>query len=109
MLAYAQEVTADATASRDKVIKEIADKQEAAKLARMGMDGEAVTLQLGSENLVQVGADMKFDEDALEAQAFLEKQFPADYPKERAPKPAPAPPSEEEAEQTKQKELLQYA
>lgn len=75
----------------------------------MGMEGEAVTLQLGSENLVQVGADMHFDADALEAQAYLERQFPGDYPKEQVPKKAPTPPSEEEVEQKKQKELLQYA
>lgn len=49
------------------MLKDIADKEETAKLRRMGMEGEPVTLQLSAENLLQVGADLRFDEDILEA------------------------------------------
>lgn len=73
MLAYAQQVSEEATESRDQVVKQIAEKEERAKLSRMGMEGEPVTLQLSSENLLQVGANLHFDADALEAQAFLER------------------------------------
>jgi hypothetical protein len=44
LLAYAQEVTAEATESRDQVVQDIAEKADRAKLARMGMEGEPVTL-----------------------------------------------------------------
>lgn len=44
MLAYAQQVTEEATESRDKIVNEIAEKEEKKKLARMGMEGEPVTL-----------------------------------------------------------------
>ena len=72
MAAYAQQVAEEATESRDQVLREIAAKKEQAALARMGMEGEPVTLQLSSENLLQLGADIKFDADVLEAQAYLE-------------------------------------
>jgi hypothetical protein len=52
LLSYAQDVSAAATESRDAVLKEIADKEETAKLRRMGMEGEPVTLQLSAENLL---------------------------------------------------------
>jgi len=44
LLAYAQEVTQAATDSRDQVLNEIKEKEETAKLRRMGMEGEPVTL-----------------------------------------------------------------
>lgn len=89
MVAYAQRVTEEATASRDQVLQEITEKKEKAALAKMGMEGEPVTLQLSSENLLQIGADIKFDADALEAQAYLESRFPDEYPREQAKQQAP--------------------
>lgn len=50
---------------------------------------------------------MHFDADALEAQAYLETQFPDDFPQERKAKKAPTPPTPEEIEQKKRKEVLQ--
>lgn len=52
LLAYAQQVTEEATESRDQVVNEMAEKKERDKLSRMGMEGEPVTLQLSSENLL---------------------------------------------------------
>ena len=93
------------------MLKDIADKEERAKLSRMGMEGEPVTLQLSSENLLQVKADVRFDEDVLEAQSFLEEQFPADFPKDVDPqaRKGPPPPTAEEIEKQKQQEFLRYA
>ena len=109
MVAYAQRVAAEATESRDQVLQGIAAKKEAAALAKMGMEGEPVTLQLSSENLLQIGADIKFDADALEAQAYLEQQFPDEYPREQVKQQAPPQPSEAEIEEKQRQEALQYA
>lgn len=92
------------------MLRAIKDKEETAKLRRMGMEGEPVTLQLKSENLLQLDSTVKFDEDILEAQDWLETQFPGDFPKDPVPKgPTPPPPTAEELEQQKQKEFLRFA
>ena len=50
------------------------------------------------------------DENAELAQAYLESQFPDDYPKPPPPpKPTPPQPSAEEIAQKERKELIQYA
>lgn len=52
----------------------------------------------------------EIDENAELAQAYLEQQFPDDYPKPPAPpKPMPPQPSPEEVQQKERKELIQYA
>lgn len=65
--------------------------------------------QLSAESLLQVGAEMKFDDNALIAQALLETSFPEDFPPEKTLMKGPAPPSPEEVEKKNQKELLKYA
>lgn len=102
MLAYAQQVTEDATASRDKIVNEIAEKEERRKLAKMGMEGEPVTLQLSTENLIQLDSNLHFDADALEAQSYLESQFPDDFPQDPIPAKRMPATSPEEVEKKKQ-------
>jgi len=109
LLDYAKRVTEEATESRDQVLTDIAEKEERRKLGRMGMEGEPVTLQLSSENLLQLGDSVRFDEDALEAQSYLESQFPDEFPKDFVKDNGPTGPSQEELEKQKQKEFLKFA
>lgn len=109
ILDYAKRVTEEATASRDQVLTDIAEKEEHNKLSRMGTEGEPVTLQLSSENLLQLGGSVRFDADALEAQDYLESQFPDEFPGEPAKDQGPTGPSQAELDQKKQKEFLKYA
>lgn len=102
-------MTEEATESRDRVVADIADKEERRKLARMGMDGEPVALQLSSENLLQLQASVQFDADALEAQDYLESQFPDDFPQDKAPTKTAAPPSPEEIEKKKHQDFVKFA
>ena len=109
LLAYAQRVTEEATASRDQVVNAIAEKEERGKLARMGMEGEPVALQLSAENMVQLGSSLRFDADALEAQSYLESQFPDEFPQDPVPEKPATGPLPEEVRKKEEKEFLRYA
>ena len=61
------------------------------------------------KSFTQIGSE-EVDENAELAQAYLEQQFPDDYPKPPAPpKPQAPQPTPEEIAQKERKELIQYA
>lgn len=75
----------------------------------MGMEDEPVTLQLSADNLIQLDSNLHFDADALEAQSYLESQFPDEFPQDPVPAKKEAAPSPQEVEKQKQREFLKYA
>lgn len=95
ILKYAAQVTDEAADYQQSLVQAKIDKEEQIKLSRMGMEGEPVALQLKDRvrlqkkaplqvTLLQVSSDLhEIDENAAIAQAYLEQQFPDDFPTEK--------------------------